>query len=412
MNEIADFEALEKWLKEQSLPLATALAARAVLRVLPVGLSDYPVGTGPEQANRNAIAQLRAHSVVRSALRSRDMPTAQLALRQAMARKFPLEGHHDISEAIRYMLRAADAAMQGLSVTNDLAFKAISSLIHRDGMLEAILADRAFSGEGGLDTATLLACPLWLSSRPRWFEQALSRTYEIWLKIPEDWQVWNLWYDWRLDGQPNEWGMSPPADEEMRDHLLRVDDEFWKRSEGFPALINREIIDWANQLFHTSSPTTNWIWPDEVRQIDPLNTADTDQLEWLSAQRRNEVDVAAEVLRLLDGVSRSAAMVVALRAVLRGLPIAQPALLGDGHYASPESWEWTANRVAMLASGIVRLGVSPASLAALKPIDEQARSIFIEDVQGFGPSNRSPPPCPNQKRQPRWIWPGGQRLGR
>jgi hypothetical protein len=169
--------------------------------------------------------------VASAALRTQDVHAAQLSLRYAMAKGMRLETHKDISEAIRHMLHTVDAAMHGLEVTTDLAFKTISSLIHRDSMLEAVLADRAFSGTDGLDTATLLACPLWLSPRPGWFEQALSRSYGIWLEAPEDWQAWNLWYDWRLEGQPNEWGMSPPADEEMRKHLLQADNEFWQRGE-------------------------------------------------------------------------------------------------------------------------------------------------------------------------------------
>lgn len=117
-----------------------------------------------------------------------------------------------------------------------------------DTMWEAIEADCKEWGEGKKTVFQPLVRPLWLTPRPRWFEDALGEAYALWNRERSSWSRWDDWYVRRLEGQPNEWPLPPEQDREMARRLLEADEDFWKRGEEDPAFVNAQIGAWLEEL--------------------------------------------------------------------------------------------------------------------------------------------------------------------
>jgi hypothetical protein len=241
------------------------LASRTALRVLPLGVMELSKRANPDDLGRRAsVAMFRAnlfarlaiqytgsgngHSSVHAAAEAAD------AANEAMACA-PVFAAARAAEAATYVLTgrnlgksAAGGAIEYVTVRAAHAAEILVAPLEHREFWDAIEADCTLHEGGQITNAELLSQKLWLTPRPRWFEDALGISYRIWLEERERWSVWNIWYDRRLEGQPNEWPLPPPEDAEMLNRTLGSKETIWTVGEQNPAYLNQKIAEWIAEL--------------------------------------------------------------------------------------------------------------------------------------------------------------------
>lgn len=363
MSRINDPQSLEAWLEGKPAALAAALASRVALRALPLALGK-PVEQSPlisgdrpqKRAAAKAVHLLRAHAVARAALKDMAFTPAESALRDAMEFSLDFQDLDEITEATQTMLRCAHAAFRDRGTAGKLATGAPKALEQLHGTFEALTADCEACDAEGLDPVRLLSRPLWPVPRPRWFEDALGRTYGRWHDEEARWRVWDIWYVARLEGQSNEWGLPPPIDTEFSERLLRADRRFWQKGASDPALLNQTLLEWGAELAHremvVSGPGS--VLPTRVPvdldiDLDIGSASPLRREGWSRGYGSDELRLKA----MLPKIERSWAEAIGLRAALRLLPLGLgPFDLGTWLQAS-DQWRWM-----LLPAGAILWGMA------------------------------------------------------
>jgi hypothetical protein len=211
---LRDTGPLYDWLRARHFKWRHALAGRAALRVLPLGLSSRPT---PKDATI-ALAMFRATSVSRfSGLAIDDFTevdrenlvlvlpasaaaaaTAAAGLVPSIANRAAVRATADAADAVSYYT-ASLSASSGVGA----ATEAIRRAIVGGGLLplaRAIEAD-AEALQSGILPDELLRVPLWDESvRTDAAQQIWQSTRDVLLKLGAHWEVWVEWYQHVFEG--------------------------------------------------------------------------------------------------------------------------------------------------------------------------------------------------------------------
>jgi hypothetical protein len=210
--DFANSKELRTWVEGKNREVGLAFAARAALRVLPmIGLPH--TGGGPQ------VLTLADASIVQVAFRALAVAwngagfyaqtKAQARATLAAAAGLPI-GTIAITPAASSARFSAVETTRALTLTGHKFTDALASAIKAAFLAEAAEADvrgvTSFAEDVRLlDTAAVEliggTVPLWLKGAPAWAEPRWRDMKDRLLDLRQDWQVWTIWYDDRLDGR-------------------------------------------------------------------------------------------------------------------------------------------------------------------------------------------------------------------
>jgi hypothetical protein len=245
MNEIPliDFgnpDELRRWLRTQPRQVGIALAARSALRVLP----SATIRTGAITLADLVIIQnhFRLLSIAWIAFGSfpvdRGLRIAARA-RSAAAVSLPI-GTLSTSPAASAACRSAAEVARAVANTGRKSSDAVIAAINEafsaeaneaDARLVSALADDISLLDSSLRSFLRGNVPLWRNGVPTRLEPRWREMKSLLLNLPQDWQVWTIWYDDRLDGRVRSTGREVA--------YVDLPDEIWAQG---PAAVNAHII--------------------------------------------------------------------------------------------------------------------------------------------------------------------------
>jgi hypothetical protein len=255
MADFRDREEVKRWLDgikpaQRRREVATALAARAALRVLPLlgrelrrGMRErdeilsslvlpclrakaLPWVAGKYPTNDNEL-RADASAAAFAAADARAVDAAATDVAYADARAAGAISNTDARDAVDI---AADATAYTVSATD----KAAATVAHTavNATADALAADGAQidSGRSGGELSRL---PLWSIGAPDWAIENWRTLKSALLAANQDWEVWTDWYEARLAGDA-----AYPPNEALEVARATIPDEIWKQG---PAVVNAEI---------------------------------------------------------------------------------------------------------------------------------------------------------------------------
>ena len=220
--------------------VATALAARAALRVLPLPGRELSHRTRERDAILSAVTLpcFRATALTWAAGEypthgaevSAFADTAVAADRAAedTARNGRVAAYASAyaartaayAAATAFAGRTADAARAGTYAVEDGNY---GDFVPDFAIYDAAAADAALVNSG-CTSVELAGSPLWPRRAPAWASEAWRTLKSALLATDEGWEVWTDWYDSRLAG-----GAAHPPNEELEIARATIPDEIWKR---------------------------------------------------------------------------------------------------------------------------------------------------------------------------------------
>ena len=296
MVDFSDREEIRRWLNRirpaaRRREVATALAARAALRVMPLLGGELRQGKSPRVTNLSdfVLPSLRAAALPWAAAR---YPAHGSELRAAARAAADVESlfaaafdaalasdsvfaastaAYAAAAAATYAARAATAA--GASDSVFAASTAVAPALAA-GFAADFAAARAADVEAieaGRSGAAVTAMPLWPNGVPYWANGAWLSLRAALLAANEGWEVWTDWYEARLAGDAGR-----PPNEALEIARAKIADQIWKQG---PAAVNAEIKRLIAE--HTSLEQRPAAFrfrvvddkidalPDDARPIDP-----------------------------------------------------------------------------------------------------------------------------------------------
>jgi hypothetical protein len=222
-----------------------ALAARSALRVFPIiGQPSATVGTGGLTGADATIleARFKALSVAWFGSNFAGRISAdrfRLVANSAAAVSLPI-GTFAVNAASSAAQRSAAQAVLAVANTGERSFDAVVQAINEAFSAEPDPADDArnvwalnqdIDFLSGNDLSSLAAVPLWLNHPPTWAQQKWQDLKVTLHNAGQDWQVWTIWYDDRLDGRIRSF--------ERELVYLNIPDEVWRQG---PEAVNKGIV--------------------------------------------------------------------------------------------------------------------------------------------------------------------------
>ena len=212
---IKDQASLEVWLKAQSRQTVIAIAARAALRVAPLGRRRLMsvIFRATSLARLAAKYPTRAHEFGASTRAAVSAAAADPDFRNysstgnysSTERCNRYDGYGDLAATSAATRAAAAAAFADHSTAAQAAAAAVGqscAAANGVGAWEAVLADLDYMQSGDIGAACDM--PLWPAGEPEWARVAWT-SLRVTLPGQEDWEVWFDWYEglWR-GGSRNE----------------------------------------------------------------------------------------------------------------------------------------------------------------------------------------------------------------
>jgi hypothetical protein len=266
---IPDFSDVRRgrgWFTEEPRTVPISIAARAILRALPVVVEAR---REPNFLPAILLPLFRASAV------------AWTAGRHSMyAEVFRAAGASVSSEArgaTGFMSRAATAVIDAVNAPDDTFYR--SGLYGGSAIADAIAAARAAArsadvatevrsvaaaaaaadaatidradGPGARATlaAELTGTPLWSGGVPIWAGNAWAELKRLLLGASDDWDVWVTWYEDRLIGRPSSYG------EEFNVAVATLPDKLWQQG---PKAVNARIKELMVEQNPTDPIPTPW----------------------------------------------------------------------------------------------------------------------------------------------------------
>jgi hypothetical protein len=232
LAEFKNSNELVAWLQKQPREVAVALAARGALRVLPFVQEALRYG----RANYVILPIYRALAFAWTTA-TYSLPTKGYAAPPIDLGQFGLA-----SKAATYAGGAAQAARvvvsnpalaRGAFDFAEDAFRSAANSAAGIAFWPAVSTD-ATRLEQGKTASVIAGSPLWPNGPPLWQPDPL---WSLWQDMKEalhatneDWQVWTIWYDDRLEGRVR--------NEERELAYVRIEEDLWDQG---PAIVNAEI---------------------------------------------------------------------------------------------------------------------------------------------------------------------------
>jgi hypothetical protein len=233
---------LEAWLGKQPPDVAIVLAARAALRVLPVaqtakheGFSDVLVlpvfratvfswASAKYPAQRTEFAAAAAHAAAVAA-------AAAAAIRaDCNAYAAAIRADYNAYAADAYAAVAAGNAAAAAAYAGARTYAAAYAGDAAAPFFWSALSSDATRLEKGAAASAIARSPLWPQGQP-------DQLHSLWREMKaalhaakQDWQVWTIWYDDRLEGRVR--------DKTRELAYVRIEEALWDQG---PAVVNAEI---------------------------------------------------------------------------------------------------------------------------------------------------------------------------
>jgi hypothetical protein len=316
---------LRSWLGTQPRHVGIALAARSALRVLPmIGLPSAGALTLADakivQAHFRALSvawiafgqyagdrrlRITARAGLAAAV-SLPIGTFSTSLAASAARR-------SAAEAVRTLVNAGQRSTDALAAAISEAFSAEAEFPEARGVW-ALAGDVEFLA--GRDASLLSDVPLWLNRPPTWAVPRWRDLKELLSDAEENWQVWTIWYDDRLDGRVNSL--------EREVAYVDVRDDLWGQA---PAVVNADIV----RRIEEYEPPPQPIPPQDIQvEVQPSDIPEGARGPVFSDSR--------DVEQWLADKSPEWAIVIAARSALRSIPaLASESRTTSGGVSAAES---------------------------------------------------------------------------
>jgi hypothetical protein len=229
---------LKAWLQGKTPATSVAFAARAALRVLPIKWEVRGLAFEDEFVADIVLPVFRATGVPWATAK---YPARATMLKSAAARAASTAhaaASHAASHAVAYAAsaraaaHAADAAHAATAAAAaHAAYPSFGLNLHRAAapLWTAVSID-ATRVEEGVVASVIAGSPLWPEGQPGQLPFLWHEMKAALLAAKQDWEVWTLWYDDRLEGRVR--------DEERELAYVRIEDTLWNQG---PAIVNAEI---------------------------------------------------------------------------------------------------------------------------------------------------------------------------
>ncbi len=303
--DITDLASLKSWMTAGGNRVAAKLAARAVLRALPILLFDpphQPSGLSKSDGELVVSAIFRAASLAQfsgfvppnldvlrawpEAAEAADVLAASIhspvaaGVTRAAASAVRSASSNVAADAVAFAVQAVSHAVEAMSnaVRSDRV-DLVETLSRPAAVWESIRSDTVDAWNMGATAFARL--PLWKGRVPAWANDGWLRL-QSYLPRDHDWRVWIGWYDDRLEGR-------------------------WRGDDYEHVFVNVPKEDWD------MGPAAANAW---IRQNLPLRPVEAQQ------RPKAEIKDSESLEAWLKGQSREVAIAIAVRAALRAMPLA------------------------------------------------------------------------------------------
>lgn len=254
MVEFSNREDVERWLRGKPRDIAMVIAARALLRVVPL-LANALGGRGGAFLVKKdiVIPVLHAASIALDAIHG---GAGYAGVRGALSYFASSAAAFDVAFVARAAADTLDAvhardsvpaAADAISATAAAGRAAGVALNSNYG---AVSGD-ANASERGMTTISLARSGLWPRGVPEWAKNNWSRLKEALLSLDDNWEVWTSWYEARRDGFP--------ANEALEAARVRIVENFQHRGSS---VMNAEM-----KLLMEKYGTQRLLQPDATSQL-------------------------------------------------------------------------------------------------------------------------------------------------
>ena len=263
MAEFKDGAELQTWLEKQPRAVSVVIAARAVLRVLPLLAIEFSAGRLKQQdavAGAIALPVFRAMAVSWTEARypdhGMDLVVAAIAAATAANAAAAAAANAAAANAVAVSavsaaraVSAADATAARAAYAAAAANTAVDAADAAEASWQVVRGDAARI-ENGMAPDDLAGEALWTKKTPDWFHSHWERLKLKLQSLDLDWEGWIYWYEARRDGRLT-YRASPKVNEQIDIARATIDDEIWRQG---PAAVFAEIKRLEKEILGGKEP--------------------------------------------------------------------------------------------------------------------------------------------------------------